>query len=246
MPRRPSRASDVRRREGSPSSHARPVLCVCALLCGTAQAQWGATLGVESDLRFRGVSLSDGRPDLRLSLSYDHASGAFAGASATQVEFVRGRHALQLLGYAGYVARVAPGIGAEFGITSSVFSGNARYNYTEAFAGVLGERMSLRAYYAPDYFGFGQATVYVELDANAPLAPRWRVFGHAGALTALVCQAVEDGRRTRTDLRVGLGFAAAPSLDVQLAWVTATGGGPYVVEYSTRRSTAVLSLLASF
>jgi len=46
---------------------------------GASNAQFGASLGVESDARFRGISLSGGRPDLRLSLSYDHASGVYAG-----------------------------------------------------------------------------------------------------------------------------------------------------------------------
>lgn len=216
------------------------------LVSAAAQAQFGGGIGVESDNRFRGVSLTDGRPDLRLSLSYDHDSGAFAGAAATRVEFMRGRHALQLLGYAGYVTRLTPGLGAELGVTSSTFSGNTRYDYSEVFAGVSNERWSLRAYYAPRYFGFDQATVYVELGANAALTPRLRAFGHAGALMTLGGMAGEDGRRTRNDLRVGLGFGAAAAVDVQLAWVTATRGGPYVVEYGTRRSTLVLSALASF
>jgi uncharacterized protein (TIGR02001 family) len=229
------------------SALARCALWACSLLAGgAAHAQFGVSVGVESDNRFRGVSLSDGQPDLRLSLSYDHDSGAFAGATATRVEFMRGRHSTQLLGYAGYVTRVTPGLGVEAGVTSSTFSGNARYDYTEIFAGVLSERWSLRAYYAPDYFGFGQATAYVEVDANAPLTPRLRLFGHVGALSALGGLAADAPSRTRTDLRVGLGFGALPSVDVQLAWVTATRGGPYVVEYSTRRNTFVLSALASF
>ncbi len=223
------------------------MLWVSALLgSGAAQAQFGASIGVESDYRFRGVSLSAGRPDVRLSLSYDDDSGVFAGATATQVEFVRGLHSVQLLGYAGYVMRVTLGLGAEFGVTSSTFSGNTRYDYSEVFAGVLSDRWSLRVYYAPDYFGFGQATSYVELNANAPLTPQLRLFGHAGALTALGGMAIVDQRRTRADARVGLGFGAAPSVDMQLAWVTATRGGPYVVEYGTRRNTFVLSALASF
>ena len=237
------------RRVASPSSSRRfgRLLWTCALLVsGAARAQFGASIGVESDNRFRGVSLSDGQPDLRLSLAYDHESGAFAGASATRVEFMRGHHALQLLGYAGVVMRMTPGLSAELGVTSSTFSGNTRYDYTEVFAGVLSERWSLRAYYAADYFGFGQATAYVELDAHAPLTPQLRLFGHAGALTALNGVAIDDRRRTRTDLRVGLGFAVAPSVDVQLAWVGATRGGPYVVEYGTRRNTAVLGVQLSF
>jgi uncharacterized protein (TIGR02001 family) len=216
------------------------------LVSSAAQAQFGGGIAIESDNRFRGVSLNDGRPDLRLSLSYDHDSGVFAGAAATQVEFMRGRNALQLLGYAGYVARVSAGLGAELGVTSSTFSGNTRYDYSEVFAGVSNERWSMRAYYAPRYFGFDQATVYVELGANTVLTPRLRAFGHAGALMTLGGVPGEDGRRIRNDLRVGLGFSAAAAVDVQLAWVTATRGGPYVVEYGNRRSAFVLSAQFSF
>ena len=237
----------MRRAALTRSTLARRALWACLLLAGAAaQAQVGVSIGVESDNRFRGVSLSDGRPDLRLSLAYDHVSGIFAGATATQVEFVRGRHALQLLGYAGYVVRVAPGLGAEFGITSSSFGGDTRYDYSEVFAGVAGERWSARAYYAPDYFGFHQATLYLELDANTPLTPRLRLFGHAGALAARGGAATDEQREIRVDARVGLGFGVAESVDLQLAWVTATRGGPYVVQYGTRRNTVVLGVLASF
>ena len=88
------------------------------LACGSAQAQFSASVGVESDHRFRGVSLSDGEPDLRLSVAYDHASGVFAGASATRVEFMLGRHSVQLLGYAGYVTRGPIDLNAEVGATT--------------------------------------------------------------------------------------------------------------------------------
>ena len=72
------------------------------------------------------------------------------------------------------------------------------------------------------------------------------MFGHVGALTA-VSAPTDDGRdRMRTDVRIGIGFSALPSVDVQLAWVTATRGGPYVVDYGARRSTWVLGATASF
>lgn len=225
----------------------RRTLCACALLVGTSvHAQFGAGVGVESDYRFRGVSLSNGQPDVRLSVSYDHDSGAFAGAAATGVEFMHGHRSVQLLGYAGFVARASRELSAEFGVTGSTFSGNTRYDYVEAFAGLSGERWSLRAYYSPDYFGFGQASAYVELDANAPLMARWRVFAHVGGLAALGNRGSDDRRRVRTDARVGFGVGVAESVDLQLAWVGASGGGPYVVEYGTPRNSVVLSLLASF
>ncbi|MEP7294750.1 MAG: TorF family putative porin [Burkholderiales bacterium] len=225
----------------------RHALLACGLLVGgAAHAQFGISVGVESDNRFRGVSLSDGQPDLRVSVAWDHDSGVFAGASATGVEFTRGRRTVQWLGYAGVVKRLTPELGVEAGVTGSTFSGDTRYDYAEAFIGLSGERWSLRAYYAPDYFGFRQATAYIELDANAPLTSRWRLFGHVGALSALSGPS-DDGRdRVRTDVRIGIGFNASPSVDLQLAWVTATRGGPYVVDYGTRRSTWVLGATASF
>jgi uncharacterized protein (TIGR02001 family) len=226
----------------------RRALWACVLLAsGAAQAQFGASIALESDNRFRGVSLSNDQPGLRLSLSYDHASGVFAGATATRVAFFGDRHAVQLLGYAGVVLRAAAGLNAEFGLTSSTFSGNTRYDYSEVFVGASGERWSLRAYCARDYFGFGQATAYVEFDANTPLHPRLRAFGHVGALTALGAAQTEGGRRTRTDVRIGLGLEVADGIDAQLAWVTASRAGPYTGDDgSRRRSTIVLSLIASF
>lgn len=216
------------------------------LASGAAQAQLGASIALESDNRFRGVSLSNDQPGLRLSLSYDHESGAFAGATASRVAFFGDRHAVQLLGYAGFVWRVAPGLNAELGFTGSTFSGNTRYDYSEVFAGASGERWSLRAYCARDYFGFGQATAYVEFDANTPLHPRLRAFGHVGALTALGSAQTEGGRRTRTDARIGLGLEVADGIDAQLAWVTASRAGPYTGDEGARRSAIVLSLIASF
>ncbi len=225
-------------------------LCVAGLgallACGGARAQFGASVGVESDHRFRGVSLSDGQPDLRLSVAYDHASGVFAGASATRVEFTRGRHATQLLGYAGYVTRALFDLNAEVGVTSSTFSGDTRYDYSEAFVGVSSERWGVRLYYAPDYFGFDQATAYAEVDANTPLTSRWRAFGHIGVLGAVRGARSDDRSRARYDTRLGVGCSVLDALDVQLAWVSATRGGPYVVEYGNRRRTWVLSAVASF
>ena len=105
----------------------------------------------------------------------------------------------------------------------------------------------MRVYYAPAYFGFDQATVYAEVDANAPLTSRWRVFGHVGALAAVRGVHNSDDRsRARYDTRLGIGCSVLDAVDVQLAWVTATRGGPYVVEYGNRRRTWVLSAVASF
>src|ERR1700683_5298977 len=47
----------------------------------TALAQLVGTAVVESQYRSRGVALTDGKPDLRLGVSYDHPRGVYVGAS---------------------------------------------------------------------------------------------------------------------------------------------------------------------
>lgn len=217
---------------------------IALLLGGAAQAQLGATISVESDYRFRGVSLSDSKPAWRLTLNHDFVSGAYAGASATRVELARDDRYSQLVGYAGYVARQRDGYSVELGASFSHFTGDASYDYVDVYAGLLAQRWALRVHFAPDYFGRGVQAAYVDANAHWPLDERLRLFGHVGALAALSGQTAGD-KRTRLDLRLGLGMSAG-SLDVQLAWVDATRGGPYPAVYAGRRSTWQLSALLSF
>jgi len=219
---------------------------IAPLLGGVAQAQLGATLGVESDYRFRGVSLSDSKPAWRLTLNHDFVSGAYAGASATRVELAHDDSYSQLVGYAGYVTRSIEGRAVEFGASYSHFTGDSSYDYLEAYAGLLAERWSLRLQFAPDYFGRGVRVAYVDANTHWPLNENLRLFGHAGALIPLSGRSFgPEDRRTRGDLRLGLGITAG-LLDVQLAWVEASRGGPYPAVYSGRRGTWQLGALLSF
>jgi uncharacterized protein (TIGR02001 family) len=77
-------------------------LAVCAALAPTpaAAADWSAEIGVVTDYRYRGLSLSNGKPALQGSLSLEHESGAYAelwastltgsGASRTEVDATAG------------------------------------------------------------------------------------------------------------------------------------------------------------
>src|ERR1700744_2254020 len=65
-----------------------------------AHAQLVAAATLETQYRLRGVALSNGQPDLRLALSYDHSSGAYGGVSAIGGE--TDRNGVQPLGYIGY------------------------------------------------------------------------------------------------------------------------------------------------
>ena len=213
-------------------------------MSAAAHAQLGASVAADSDYRFRGVSLSDSRPGLRLTLNYDAPAGWYAGASATRVELAQGDRYAQVLGYAGLVTRFDAARRLEFGASFSHFTGDASYDYGEAYAGLLGERWSTRMYFAPNYFGRHVRTLYAEFNAHLQLSEPARVFGHVGVLAPLG-GAADDARKARGDLRVGVGLARR-DWDLQLAWVATSRGGPYPALYGGRRNAWVVGASYAF
>lgn len=190
--------------------------------------------------------MSDNRPDARIGLSYDHPSGWYAGASLTRVIFEPGRYHGALVAYAGYTRPWSTDLRWELGATHSSYEGDARYDYTEAYAGLIGDLWSARAYLSPDYFGSDVRTAYLELEANWPLSSTVRAIGHVGALWSLHGD-LEDGMsRLRTDARAGVRWLVDDGLAVQLAWSGSSTGGPYPSAYERRRSNVLLSVSYSF
>lgn len=179
-----------------------------------AQAQWAVTLGAESDYRFRGVSLSDSRPAVRLSLNVDAAAGGYAGLSATRAAAGSGHRYGHALVYAGQVLALADGVRFELGGSYARFTADPAADHGEAFAGLLGDRWTARISFAPRCLGQDRRTMYGEFNAWLPIAEATRLFGHVGTL------ATAGGARARSDLRVGAGFSPG-DWDVQLAWVAA-------------------------
>lgn len=221
------------------------------LVPAAACAQLGGSVLLESDQRLRGVSLSNRKPAARLTVAYDHPGGAYAGASATSVEFDPGQRHAALLGYLGYGGRTATGLAWDAGATYSHFAGDSRYDYGEVFAGVMGQRWSARLYHAPDYYGLGLRTVYGELDAGLPLPRVGRVFGHLGALWRLGGAPAAYGvpaaqsERIRYDARLGAALRVQ-ACELQLAWVGSSGGNSYPMAQGQSRSTVVLSASYAF
>jgi len=209
-----------------------------------AQAQLSTTLGVESDYRYRGVSLSDSEPSARLTLNYDGPEHWYAGASATRPVVVASERATQLLGYAGWVSSPIADRSFEIGIDGSHFVGLSGYDFAEAYVGLLASRWSARAYYAPNYYGRRIGTVYLELNAHVALNEQARLFAHLGALVP-VRGASGDADTTRGDASVGVGFVTG-GCDFHLAAVGATSGGPYPAVYAGRRAAVVAGVSFSF
>ncbi|WP_341677490.1 TorF family putative porin [Niveibacterium sp. SC-1] len=203
--------------------------------------QWATSIAVDSDYRFRGVSLSNDSPSLHLALSVDHISGWYGGAALSSTKLDADGQGPQWLAYLGHTQPLSDGLAWEVGGTASHFGTNAHYDYAELYAGLATPRWSLRAYWSPDYFGRDWSSLYAECNANLPLRDTLRAFAHAGVLMALT--AGETGKPpARADFSLGLSLTVE-ALQWQLAWVGSSRAGPY---YDTRRNTAVLSVSAYF
>jgi uncharacterized protein (TIGR02001 family) len=224
----------------------RSAIAALALLAATAShAQLGAAIGVDSDYRYRGVSLSNSQPSGRISVTYDEPGRWYAGASAIRASVgTTNERDVQLLGYAGWTAPLDAGRHLEFGFDASHFAGTSGYDFVEGYAGLLGERWSTRLYFAPNYYGQHVQVVYAEFDAQVALHTRGRLFAHVGALLPLA-GAHGDAGKVRGDVAVGVG-ATFGEWDLRLAWVAASSGGPYPAVYTGRRATAVAGISLSF
>jgi hypothetical protein len=216
-------------------------------LAPPAQAQIAGSLRVDSDYRWRGESLSDGRPALRLGLAWDDAQGSFAGLTVGTARLSPYRSGWQLAGHAGIARRGSGGApGWELGALATRFTAVPRAAYGEIFAGLLGEGWSLRLYSSPNYYGTGTPSAYLELESAWAPAPGWRTVLHAGMLTWLGT-VPRELHRTRTDLRLQVNRALGDA-ELQIAWTTLSGQAlyPYGEGSERRRSAWVAGLQYGF
>lgn len=224
-------------------------LLTAPLLAGVAQADAGGTLSLQSDARERGLSYSGSRPSAQLGLAWDSDAGWYAGTLLSRARFDAEHRGAWLRLYGGRVVGLATGLDGELGLVANRFESLSRYDFVEAYAGLLGERWSLRLHHATDYYGSGQRSVYGEFNWRWPLAKDVAAVGHAGVLRGRGGNAppayVEPHGPSRVDWRAGASWQLGGGCELQLSWVGASRGGPYTWTDSTRRRAAVLSISAA-
>ncbi len=160
-------------------------------------------VSIDSDYRFRGISIDHGQPAAHLDLAWEAGGGGYAGASfITSQNRQGGLSGLGMLGYAGYVWRPASGPAWEAGISARHFREDYSYDYDEVYAGLLMKNFTARLSWSPHGLGRRGQTLYSEIDSGAHLSAHWRTFVHAGVLSAV------SGPRTRTRYDVRTGLAA--------------------------------------
>ncbi|MBU3078111.1 TorF family putative porin [Sphingomonas quercus] len=183
--------------------HAAAVLILQHPLTGAAPAQLGGGIGVESDYRLRGYSLSAGRPVATGQLGYDHSSGLYVDGYAVAM-FAQGRaHFLGWDTNIGYARRLGTGAAADLGVIRrqyrASYAGGRASRYTELYAGLTLQPIVVRLYYSPDSFVRDASTLYGEVEGTLIPSRDWRIGGHVGALAF-----VDDGggRPVRYDWRL--------------------------------------------
>jgi uncharacterized protein (TIGR02001 family) len=210
-----------------------------------ADAQVTGSLGVESDVRFRGYSLGSGDPAATIDLGYDHKSGLYLNGSATVGVDQSDPALLTYQLNAGYAARISPSVSIDAGAIRSWYTrhstGARDTHYTELYLGMTAHGISSHIYYSPDYLRPGVETLYAEVESTLNLAPKWRLSGHAGLLTHLGTPP-RYARREHYDWRVTLGRDLG-RLEVHASF---SGAGPGSDYYSGRpRSATALTFGAS-
>ena len=217
---RAARRAAVRLRHVSTLSAA-AAACLFAL---PARAQVSASINVESDERLRGYSISAGKPVATVQVGYDDDSGIYASVAATAT-IDRDPRFLGLQGNLGYAKRLGQRWSIEGGVLRSeyraAYPGGRTYRYTEIYAGLTRDPLSVRLSWSPDYFS-GRPVLYGEVSGAIVPAKDWRIDLHGGVLGD-VGQSVPGYRdKLRYDWRAGLGrrFGA---FDLHAAL---SGGGP--------------------
>jgi uncharacterized protein (TIGR02001 family) len=225
-------------------------LAGAAMWPAAAHAQRGASFSVQTDYRYRGVSFTNSEPAASLTLNYDHASGAYVGATA--IGAATRSEGFQMTGvqaYGGYARRLGWGGSLDLGLAHTDVTEydrvHYRVRYSELYAGLAGRNLSAHLYYSPDYLGGRVQTLYGSVDGAWTPAAAWRVFGHAGVLAPLKYDAGASLRAPQFDLRAGAARQAGP-IELQLSLVTLGSDASYPAMRGHERTTVVLGATYPF
>jgi hypothetical protein len=173
-----------------------------------AAAEVGAVISAYSDLRYRGVSLSDGQPVGILDLSYDASNGLYGALSGSVVAT---RHeGLKPLGLAvngGYAKRIGRHLSGDIGIVHSRYSHYSGVasgrSYTEFYAGLSSKFVGTRLSLSPNYVGNAAWTLHGEINGHVDVTPTLFVDGELGALIPLRGYGASRSSRGVWDARLG-------------------------------------------
>ncbi len=170
-----------------------------------ARAGIGAEISIANDYRYRGVSLTDGRPTALVGLDLDARSGLYASGLAAIAPDPNDRLVASAERVVGGLARpIGAGTTLDGGLAVTTVrapSSGAVHAAPEVYLGLRRGGLALYASYSPDYFARGAQTLYVETSASYRLSERLRLFARAGLLSQVAGEPYSAG--VRADFGVG-------------------------------------------
>ena len=201
-------------------------------------AQVSANVALLSDYRYRGISLTAGKPAAQVSAAYDDPQGWYAGGtlSAVLARCWQDCGGLQGVAYAGYATQNASGLTVDAGANYRFGTTGNDYRFGEAYAGLAYRDSSARVYYASRYFGQSVSATYAELNQSLALTPQARLIGHVGWLhTGAGPYGIPAA--TRADVLLG-GSVDVQSFELQLTWQHAAARSTAYPAYPNERRNA--------
>ncbi len=141
-----------------------------------------ANLDIVSDYRFRGASLSAGRPAVQAGVSAAHRSGAFVEAWMSSLPRRSGSAEIDLgAGWTGQAGDTELVLGARAYLYPSLLNADYGELYGIATRSVGGVVVSVAAAYAPSLRNLARDDLHLSADASIPLrAETLSLVAHAG------------------------------------------------------------------
>ncbi len=119
-------------------------------------------MAVETDYRYRGVSLSNEDPSAQATVNVDTSRGAYFGAFLADARLGPGpRSAIESMPYGGIAVRLGAAATLDAGVDYSVFRVAQRLGFAQLHVGLAGEDLAARLFNAPDYFRSGSRAAWV-------------------------------------------------------------------------------------
>lgn len=215
-----------------------------------AQAEISSEVKLQTDDRFRGRSLSDGRPVIDGDISIDLASGIYAGGSVAFILTGKDRAGLQGVdAYLGYAALINEEVTVDLGIAGYRFtqrySGNNADQYAEIYAGLSADGFAAYVHYTPNYFDKSVPVIYADLNFARAIDDHLTVKAHAGLLAQTSGPARLGRKSARYDTRLSisrpvLGFQA------EFAWTYAGRNDGYFAGPWNGNSAIIFSISKHF
>lgn len=164
---------------------ARHWVAAALLAADVARADVSGTVAVLSDDRYRGVSLTDGRPALQASVAFEHPAGPYAGALLSNVRLGTDIVGTRTLLYAGFAHKLAGDVVWDLGVATHLLprpDQRPSYDYTEWYAGAGDGKTSARLFNSTDYYGVGASAWYLDASRSMVFGERYHASAHLGYL----------------------------------------------------------------